>query len=197
MGSPSLYSARKTTLALAVALSFAWQAPVFAHGGEAHMVPMDKTLKEFGADVQWDDYAQLFTLIKDGAYVKVKPGAQTAIVNGQPLALQVKASADFKPNTRFTEISLLPPDKEAVWAFALENKPVDQPRKADVIMLDGKHIIEAVVDLQNNKLLSWQPIKDAHGMVLLDDFASVQNIINNSEEFAAAVKKRGITDAKK
>lgn len=34
-------------------------------------------------------------------------------------------------------------------------------------------------------------------MVLLDDFASVQNIINNSEEFAAAVKKRGITDAKK
>lgn len=249
MGSPSLYSARKTALALAVALSFAWQAPVFAHGGEAHMVPMDKTLKEFGADVQWDDYAQIFTLIKDGAYVKVKPGAQTAIVNGQPLALQVpvvmkdnkawvsdtfindvfqsgldqtfqvekrphplnaltadeikqaveivKASADFKPNTRFTEISLLPPDKEAVWAFALENKSVDQPRKADVIMLDGKHIIEAVVDLQNNKLLSWQPIKDAHGMVLLDDFASVQNIINNSEEFAAAVKKRGITDAKK
>lgn len=163
MGSPSLYSARKTALALAVALSFAWQAPLFAHGGEAHMVPMDETLKEFGADVQWDDYAQIFTLIKDGAYVKVKPGAQTAIVNGQPLALQVpvvmkdnkawvsdtfindvfqsgldqtfqvekrphplnaltadeikqaveivKASADFKPNTRFTEISLLPPDK--------------------------------------------------------------------------------------
>lgn len=26
MGSPSLYSARKTTLALAVALSFAWQS---------------------------------------------------------------------------------------------------------------------------------------------------------------------------
>ncbi|MCZ5652677.1 hypothetical protein O5541_02645 [Escherichia coli] len=70
MGSPSVFC-RKTTLALAVALSFAWQAPVFAHGGEAHMVPMDKTLKEFGADVQWDDYAQLFTLIKDGAYVKV------------------------------------------------------------------------------------------------------------------------------
>ena len=65
-----------------------------------------------------------------------------------------------------------------------KTKPVDQPRKldkprkADVIMLDGKHIIEAVVDLQNNKLLSWQPIKDAHGMVLLDDFASVQNIIS-------------------
>ena len=49
------------------------------------MVPLDKTLQEFGADVQWDDYAQMFTLIKDGAYVKVKPGAKTAIVNGKSL----------------------------------------------------------------------------------------------------------------
>ena len=249
MGSPSLYSARKTALALAVALSFAWQAPVFAHGGEAHMVPMDKTLKEFGADVQWDDYAQIFTLIKDGAYVKVKPGAQTAIVNGQSLALQVpvvmkdnkawvsdtfindvfqsgldqtfqvekrphplnaltadeikqaveivKASADFKPNTRFTEISLLPPDKEAVWAFALENKPVDQPRKADVIMLDGKHIIEAVVDLQNNKLLSWQPLKTPTVWCCWMISPVCRTLLTTVKNFAAAVKKRGITDAKK
>jgi primary-amine oxidase len=62
---------------------------VFAHGDEAHMVPMDKTLQAFGADVQWDDYAQMFTLMKDGAYVKVKPGAKTAIVNGKSLDLQV------------------------------------------------------------------------------------------------------------
>lgn len=64
-------SKRKTALALAIALCCAWQSPAFAHGGEAHMVPMDKTLQEFGADVQWDDYAQMYTLIKDGAYVKV------------------------------------------------------------------------------------------------------------------------------
>ncbi len=249
MVSSSILSPRKTALALAVALFCAWQSPVFAHGGEAHMVPMDKTLADFGADVQWDDYAQVFTLIKDGAYVKVKPGAKTAIVNGQPLNLQVpvvmkdnkawvsetfindvfqsgldqtfqvekaphplnalsadeikqavdivKASPDFKPNTRFTEISLRSPEKAAVWAFALEGKAVTEPRKADVIMLDGKHIIEGVVDLQNKKILSWQPIKDAHGMVLIDDFTSVQNIINASTEYAEALKKRGINDPKK
>lgn len=39
MGSPSLYSARKTALALAVALSFAWQAPVFAHGLRPDLYP--------------------------------------------------------------------------------------------------------------------------------------------------------------
>ncbi|WP_306674431.1 hypothetical protein [Escherichia coli] len=38
------------------------------------------------------------------------------------------------------EILLLPPERSFRFAFALENKPVDQPRKADVIMLDGKHI---------------------------------------------------------
>lgn len=249
MANGSILSPRKTALALAVALFCAWQTPVLAHGSEAHMVPMDKTLQEFGADVQWDDYAQMFTLIKDGAYVKVKPGAKTAIVNGKPLNLQVpvvmkegkawvsetfisdvfqsgldqtfqvekrphplnsltsaeiseavtivKAAPEFKPNTRFTEISLHEPDKAAVWAFALNGTAVDAPRTADVVMLDGKHVIESVVDLQNKKILSWKAIKDAHGMVLLDDFASVQNIINASDEFAAVLKKHGITDTKK
>ena len=68
--------------------SVARQSPVYAHGSEAHMVPMDKTLQAFGADVQWDDYAQMFTIVKDGAFVKVKPGANTAIVNGKPLTLR-------------------------------------------------------------------------------------------------------------
>ncbi len=68
----------------------------------------------------------------------------------------VKAAPEFQPNTRFTEISLHEPDKAAVWAFALQGTPVDAPRTADVVMLDGKHVIEAVVDLQNKN-----PLPDA------------------------------------
>lgn len=240
---------RKTALALAVALLCSWQSQAFAHGSEAQMLPMTKTLQDFGADVQWDDYAQMFTISKDGAFVKVKPGAKTAIVNGKSLTLQVpvvmknkkawisegfinevfqsdldqtfqvekrphplnsltadeiqqaveivKASPDFKPNTRFTEISLREPNKEEVWDFALNGTPVKQPRKADVIMLDGKNIIEGVVSLDDKKIESWTPVKDAHGMVLLDDFATVQNVINGSEEYAQALAKHGITDPKK
>lgn len=243
------FSARKTALAVAVALMCSWQAPVFAHGGEAHMVPMDKTLQDFGADVQWDDYAQMFTLAKDGAYVKVKPGAKTAVVNGKTLALQVpvvmkhnkayisdtfindvfqsgldqtfqvekkphplnaltaaeikeaveivKTSPDFKPNTRFTQIALAEPEKAKVWDFVISGKAVDEPRLANVTMLDGKHVIESQVDLQSKKVLHWEPIKDAHGMVLLDDFATVQNVINASSEYADALKKHGITDPTK
>ncbi|HEX4502453.1 MAG TPA: primary-amine oxidase [Scandinavium sp.] len=249
MASCTPFSARKTALALAVALMCSWQTPVFAHGGEAHMVPMDKTLQDFGADVQWDDYAQMFTIAKDGAFVKVKPGAKTAIVNGKTLTLQVpvvmknkkawisdtfindvfqsgldqtfqvekrphplnaltaseikeaveivKASPDFKPNTRFTQIALAEPDKAKVWNFVMSGTAVDDDRLANVTMLDGKHVIESQVDLKNKKVLNWQPIKDAHGMVLLDDFSTVQNVINASKEFAEVLKKHGITDTTK
>lgn len=237
----------KKALALAIALLTSTAA--LAHGGEAHMVPMEKTLKAFGADVQWDDYAQMFTLLKDGAYVKVKPNAHSAIVNGKTLQLAVpvifkdktayisdgfinevfqsgldqtfavekkphplnslsadeitkavsiiQAAPGFKPGTRFTEISLHEPPKDQVWDFAMSGKAVTDARKADVIMLDGAHIIEGVVDLNAGKVLAWQPIPGAHGMVLLDDFASVQSIINGSAEFAEALKKHGVSDPKK
>lgn len=249
MGSTTPFSARKKALALAVALMCCGVSPAFAHGGEAHMVPMDKTLQDFGADVQWDDYAQMFTLVKDGAFVKVKPGAKTVIVNGKTLTLQVpvvmknnkawvsdtfindvfqsgldqtfqvekrphplnaltadeikaavdivKAAPDFKPNTRFTQIALAEPEKAKVWDFVLNGTALDEDRLANVTLLEGKHVIESQVDLKNKKVLSWQPINDAHGMVLLDDFSTVQTIINNSKEFAEVLKKHGITDTTK
>ncbi|MBC2872681.1 hypothetical protein H7U18_02125 [Klebsiella pneumoniae] len=56
-----------------------------------------------------------------------------------------------------------------------------------MVMLDGKHVIEAVVDLQNKNPLT-DADQGAHGMVLLDDFVSVQNIINASSEFAEVLK---------
>ena len=56
-------------LALGLLTSAGWQNSAQAHGAAAHMVPMEKTLAEFGADVQWDDYARMFTIAKDGAYI--------------------------------------------------------------------------------------------------------------------------------
>jgi len=247
MGSSSIFSPRKTVLAFAVACLFSGQ--VLAHGSEAHMVEMDKTLTDFGADVAWDDYAQIYTITKDGAFIKVKPGAKTAIVNGKPLTLQVpvvmkdnkawisdtfvndvfqsgldqtfqvektphplnaltadeikqaveivKASPDFKPNTRFTQIALAEPEKAKVWDFVLNGTAVDAPRQANITMLDGKFVIEALVDLKDKKIMHWEPIKDAHGMVLLDDFMAVQKIVIGSQEYIDALKKRGINDPSK
>ncbi|WNW14392.1 primary-amine oxidase (plasmid) [Pseudomonas sp. DTU_2021_1001937_2_SI_NGA_ILE_001] len=109
----------------------------------------------------------------------------------------IKASDKHLPDLRFSQISLVEPDKAQVWAFALTGKAVSQPRQASVTLLHGAHVIEARVDLASQKLLSWTPIEGAHGMVLLDDFATVQSVIENSPEYAQAVAKRGITDLKK
>jgi primary-amine oxidase len=236
-------------LALGVLTSAGWQTTAQAHGAAAHMVPMEKTLEEFGADVQWDDYARMFILSKDGAYIKVKPDTNEAIVNGKPLKLAVpivfrnkvaymsedfinevfqsgldqtfaiekrahplnplsadeiktavdviKASDNYRDNFRFTEISLREPPKDEVWQFVLAGKTVEQPRQANVTVLDGKHVVESVIDLKDKKVVSWTPIKDAQGMVLLDDFSTVQSVINASTDFAAVLKKRGINDPSK
>ena len=106
----------------------------------------------------------------------------------------VKASADFKPNTRF---ALAEPKRPKSGTFVLNGTAVDAPRQANIIMLDGKHIIESRVDLKEKKDPPLEADQDAHGMVLLDDFNTVQQIINESPEFAAVLIKRGITDPKK
>ncbi|EWS64562.1 Primary amine oxidase precursor [Hydrogenophaga sp. T4] len=109
----------------------------------------------------------------------------------------LKASGQFKPGHRFTEIVLKAPPKDQVWAHALEGKPVQTPRQAAFVILDGRKLIEGTVDLASKKLLQWQPVEGAHGMVLIDDFGAVQAAIEASPEYAKALAQRGIPDVKK
>ncbi|WP_249674185.1 primary-amine oxidase [Pseudomonas abieticivorans] len=239
-------------LALAISLGLfgaaGWAPPASAHGGAAEMVPLQSTLEAFGATVKWDDYADVFVIVKDGAYVKVKPNTKVALLNGKRLELtvpvvfkgkqaymskdfintvfqsgldktfvietrphplnpltadEIKAAVDvvkgskaYQPDFRFTEISLREPPKAQVWNFVYTGKAVDEPREANIVVLEGKHIIEGVVDLKSKSLKSWKPIEGAHGMVLLDDFATVQSVIEASPEYAQALAKRGINNVK-
>src|SRR5579862_5465581 len=100
----------------------------------------------------------------------------------------------IKSNTRFQEITLKEPPKEAVWNW----KPgVKLPRLASVILLQGKLVIESVVDLDKNQVTSWNEVKNVQGMILRDDWTIVQNAVMASDEFKKALKKRGITDTSK
>ncbi|WP_437880335.1 primary-amine oxidase [Pseudomonas sp. LRF_L74] len=220
-----------------------------AHGGAAEMVPLKSTLEAFGATVKWDDYANVFTIVKDGAYVKVKPGVPVAVLNGKRIELSVpmvmrgdtawvgkafinevfqsgldrtfaieqrphplnplnaeeiaaaveilKQSGEYRPDFRFTEISLHRPDKAEVWNFVTAAKPFGGDRQANVTVLDGKHLFEGLVDLKSRKLVSWKPVEGSHGMILLDDFGAVQKAIESSAEYAQALAKRNINDVTK
>lgn len=109
----------------------------------------------------------------------------------------LKASGRYRPGLRFTEISVKRPPKDQVWAFALTGQAVQASRQADFVALDGKQVIEGTVDLAARRLTAWKPVEGAHGMVLLDDFATVQSAIEASPEYAQALALRGITDVKK
>lgn len=226
-----------------------WSSSAQAHGAAAEMVPLRSTLEEFGATVRWNDYANVFTLVKDGAYVEVKPDSKVALLNGKRLELHaplvmrhgeayvskafindvfqsrldqtfqvertphplnpltaseiesvvqaIKTSPHYKTDFRFARIALREPPKEEVWNFVLSGQPVRTDRQAEISMLQGKHVIEAVVDLKTRQVTSWTPVEGAHGMVLVDDFATVQSVIENSPEYAQALAKRGINDVKK
>jgi primary-amine oxidase len=235
---------------LATALALALGAGnALAHGGAAHMVPLKKTVEDFGATVRWDGFGGVFTISRNGTLVRVKPGSKTALINGQPLQLDVpvvmrkgtafvshdfinqvfqssldktfvvervanplnpltaaeiratvdvlKASGRYKPGLRFTEISVKRPPKDQVWAFALTGQAVQAPRQAEFVALDGKKVIEGTVDLAARSLTAWKPVEGAHGMVLLDDFATVQSAIEASADYARALATRGIADVKK
>ncbi|RNB80349.1 primary-amine oxidase [Brevibacillus nitrificans] len=108
----------------------------------------------------------------------------------------VKASDSFKQSMRFTQISLKEPEKSKVWNWVYGQKSAFE-REANVVMLDGKKVIEAQVNLASKKLVSWKEVEGAHGMVILDDFQTVQAAIEESSEYADALKKRGINDVKK
>ena len=75
--------------AVALATAALWAPQALAHGGAAKMVPLKKAAKEANATVQWDSFAQLFTVSRNSTLVRVKPGASTAQVNGTPLRLSV------------------------------------------------------------------------------------------------------------
>ncbi len=109
----------------------------------------------------------------------------------------LKASGRYQPSYRFTEITLKKPPKAQVWEYALNGTPVSAHRHSAFVILDGKKVIEGTVDLVTGEVQDWKEIEGAHGMVLRDDFATVQAVIEASPEYAQALAKRGVHNVKK
>ncbi|MDM0112901.1 primary-amine oxidase [Variovorax sp. J22R133] len=226
-----------------------WPSAAMAHGAAAHMVPLAKTMEDFGATLRFDRFSNVFTISRNSTLVRVKPGSREALVNGAPLQLDVpvvmrkgkpfvssqfanqvfqssldktfvverkasplnpltegeikatvdilKAAGRYQPGYRFTEITVKTPPKDQVWNFAFSGQPVQANRQANFVILDGKKVIEGTVDLVARNVLSFKPVEGAHGMVLLDDFETVQKAVEASTEYAQALAKRGINDVKK
>src|SRR5262249_39430641 len=67
-------------------------------------------------------------------------------------------------------------------------------REAEVILVRKGVTIEALVDIANRKLLSWQERKDVQAPVTRKEFHELEDVMKKDARVVEALKKRGISD---
>ena len=103
----------------------------------------------------------------------------------------IKGSGHLEADARFPLINLREPPKEEVLAW----KPgMALRREALVVVLQGGHTFEAVVDVVGRKVISWKQIAGAQANLTGGEILGVDEGVKANAEFQAAMKKRGITD---
>jgi len=103
----------------------------------------------------------------------------------------LEAAGRLNAETRFTRISVLPPEKRQVLALKQGER---LPRVAEVRIKQGAQAIEAQVDLDRSKVTQWQVIDGVQPAWLLEEFlgAPVQAVMKHPK-FKEAVERRGLT----
>ena len=94
---------------------------------------------------------------------------------------------------RFETVVLQEPEKDTVLNFQVGD-PVH--RNAFVVLLDNdtQATYEAVVSLDEERVLSWEQIPGVQPRVMFDEFAECEAAVQAHPEFQAALRKRGIAD---
>lgn len=106
----------------------------------------------------------------------------------------LKKERDLATRTRFETVVLREPEKEVVRGFRTGD-PV--PREAFLVVLDNDAAAtyEAVVSLDDERLVSWEHIPGVQPRVMFDEFMECETAVQADPRFQAAIKKRGITDS--
>lgn len=101
----------------------------------------------------------------------------------------LKNSGHVDANSRY-QIALREPPKEEVLAW----KP-RQPfrREALVFIKQGSNTFQAVVDVKEKKLISWNEIKGAQ-LPLTEEVTAAIEAVKENPEWQAAMRKRGVAD---
>ena len=106
----------------------------------------------------------------------------------------LKKERDLGPRTRFETVVLREPGKEVVRGF----RPGDPVRReAFLVVLDNDTAAtyEAVVSLDDERLVSWEHIPGVQPRVMFDEFMECEAAVQSDPRFQEAIKKRGITDS--
>ncbi|HEX2462982.1 MAG TPA: hypothetical protein VHR17_00075, partial [Thermoanaerobaculia bacterium] len=112
------------------------------------------------------------------------------------------ASGKVDSDTRFSIITLQEPAKDVVWRFdaaasgdtATTGAAADFPRRAFAVVRQKEKEWEAVVDLRQRAVVSFDALEGVQPNWLAEEFKSVAEEVKKNPEFIAAMKKRGIED---
>ena len=94
-------------------------------------------------------------------------------------------------DTRFSELTLLEPDKRDVLAW---RPGAEMPRAAYAVVRQGGETYEAAVDLAAGRVASWKPLTGAQPAWTGDEFRAVVDKVLEHPDFIAGLEARGITD---
>lgn len=103
----------------------------------------------------------------------------------------LKASGRADKDTRYPSINLREPPKSEV----LKWKPGEPfRREALVVVKQGKRTFEAVIDVAQKTLVSWNEVPGVHPNLTREESEVVEEKVKENKEWQEAMRKRGITD---
>ena len=108
-------------------------------------------------------------------------------------AAVLRAHPQFPDAALFATIVLKEPSKSDVLAYTPGAATF---RQAFAVILDRKRnlTIEAVVDLETSRVVSWTEIKDVQPIVLEAEFETLVRVVKGDARWQEAMRKRGIDD---
>ncbi len=94
---------------------------------------------------------------------------------------------------RFPLLMLAEPPKDEVYGFR-PGDPIHRRARATLLDRADGSAYEAVVSLDEDRLVSWRLLEGIQPPILMEEFAAVDELVKNDERWQAAVRRRGITD---
>jgi primary-amine oxidase len=103
----------------------------------------------------------------------------------------IKGSGHVDAKTRYPFITLHEPSKDEVLKWK-SGQPFR--REALVVVKQGPHTFEAIVDIAARKVTSWREIQGVQPNLTDEELTSMDEDIKANPEWQAAMRRRGITD---
>jgi primary-amine oxidase len=110
------------------------------------------------------------------------------------VAAAIQSQGLASPNSRFASMSLVHPDKSAVWSWR-EGLPFQQ-REAMAVIRTGREVREIVVSLGTKRVISTKLRANVQIPITGSDWSTAAGLVKADQRWRAAMRLRGITDFK-